>query len=199
MIQEQKQSSFVIERGMPEAKGRTQRLPTAIVGLGHPFWGDDSAGSAVVNTLAQNPGLPQNIDLLEGGTNALFDAILSNKYEHIILIDAAEMGRQPGEWICLNADQVSCTSIDKDILYDGHRFDLGNLLALAHALDVMPRKMLIYAVQPLSLEWTGKLSEPVREAVSEIIESILELIDFESSEQRNLDEEKVSFRTVEWS
>lgn len=181
MILAQMQSTFVIDRRMTGADGRTPSLPTAIVGLGHPLWGDDSAGCAVLNALAQNPRLPQDINLLEGGTSALFDAILSNKYERVILIDAAEMGRKPGEWICLNADRMSWTSMDKDSFYDGHRFDLGNLLALAHALDVLPRKMLIYAVQPLSLEWTGRLSEPVREAVCEIIESILDEIGLESS------------------
>ncbi len=50
--------------------------------------------------------------------------ILSNRYERVILIDAAEIGRQPGEWVCLNTEQVSRTLNDKDNAGDGHRLNI---------------------------------------------------------------------------
>lgn len=169
------------------ANGNSPSLPTAIVGLGNPLRGDDGAGTAVVSRLAHSRELPENITLLEGGTETLFDAILSNKYERVILIDAAEIGRQPGEWICLNSEQASGTPNNRDCAEDGHQLNPGNLLALGRVLGVLPREMLIYAVQPLSLEWTGNISLPVRKAVSEISESILHEIGSETREPGNLD------------
>jgi hydrogenase maturation protease len=165
-------------------------ISTVIVGLGQPLRGDDGAGYAVINALELIQRLPQNINILEGGTSALFDAILSNQYERAILIDAAEIGRQPGEWICLNAKQLACTPDVNNNACDSHQLNLGDLLALGQLLNVLPKTTLIYAVQPLSLEWTHQLSEPVREAVFEIAESILREIWFESREGENSDKVK---------
>jgi hydrogenase maturation protease len=183
----QKQASFRNNRGQTGVDLKSPGISTVIVGLGQPYRGDDGAGNAVVNRLAQTRGLPQNINIMEGGTSALFDAILSNKYERVILIDAAEIGRQPGEWICLNSEQATGTPNNRDCAEDGHQLNPGNLLALGRVLGVLPREMLIYAVQPLSLEWTGNLSLPVRKAVSEISESILREIGSETREPGNLD------------
>jgi hydrogenase maturation protease len=178
----QKQASFRNNRGQTGVDLKSPGISTVIVGLGQPYRGDDGAGNAVVNRLAQTRGLPQNINIMEGGTSALFDAILSNKYERAILIDAAEIGRQPGEWICLNAKQLACTLEVNSKACDSHQLNLGDLLALGQLFNVLPKTTLIYAVQPLSLEWTHQLSEPLREAVSEIAESILHEIWSESSE-----------------
>jgi hydrogenase maturation protease len=183
MISAQKQASFHHDRELTGADLESPGISTVIVGLGQPFWSDDGAGHAVIDRLAQIQGLPQNINILEGGTSALFDAILSNKYERAILIDAADIGRQPGEWICLNAKQLACTPDVNNNAFDSHQLNLGDLLALGQLFNLLPKTTLIYAVQPLSLEWTNQLSEPVREAVSEIAESILREIWFESSER----------------
>jgi hydrogenase maturation protease len=191
----QKQASSNIEPGITGADIRSPGISTVIVGLGHPFRGDDGVGNAVIENLARTQGLPQNINLLEGGTSALFDAILGNLYERVILIDAAEIGRQPGEWICLDAERLVWTPDAKNNSCDSHRLNLGDLMALGQLFNVLPKATLIYAVQPLSLEWTNQLSKPVREAVSEIAESILRDIWFESIEHRNLVKENASART----
>ena len=169
----EKQASLVPDHEKNDAVGRLPGVSTAILGLGNPFRGDDGAGCAVVDMLALTGELPENIHLFEDGTCELFDAILRNKYERVILIDAAEVNHQPGEWICLNADRLTWKPDDKDNSCDGHWLSLVNILALGHAIDALPRELLIFAVQPMSLEWTGNLSEPVREAVSEISECIL--------------------------
>jgi hydrogenase maturation protease len=169
----EKQVPFIFDQDEASEVSRSPGISIAILGLGNRFRGDDGAGCAVVDKLAITGVLPENIHLFEDGTGDLFDAILSNKYERVILIDAAEIKRQPGEWICLNADWLTWKPDDKNNCCDGHRMSLANALALGHALEVLPKELLIYAVQPMSLEWTGNLSEPVREAVSEITESIL--------------------------
>ncbi len=70
----EKQASSHIDLRGTGAGSNSLSLATAIVGLGHPLRGDDGAGNAVVNALAQTRDLPGNINLLEGGTEALFDA-----------------------------------------------------------------------------------------------------------------------------
>ena len=169
----EKQVPFIFDQGDASEVSRPPGISTAVIGLGNHFRGDDGAGRAVIDKLAITGELPENIHLFEDGTGNLFDAILSSKYERVILIDAADIKRQPGEWICLNADRLTWKPDDKNNRCGGHRMSLANTLALGHALEVLPKELLIYAVQPMSLGWTGALSEPVREAVSEITESIL--------------------------
>jgi hydrogenase maturation protease len=172
----EKQAHFIFDQEEASESGISPGISTAIIALGNPLRGDDGAGGAVVDKLATTSDLPGNIYLIEDGTTVLLDAILSKKYERVILIDAAEIKRQPGKWICLNADRLTWNPDDIDNNCDGHRLSLLNVLALGHALDALPGEVLIYAVQPMSLEWAGSLSEPVREAVSEISASILRVI-----------------------
>jgi hydrogenase maturation protease len=168
-----KQDSLVFDQEKTGVADRSPGFFTAILGLGNRIRGDDGVGCAVVDLLMQTRDLPEYVHLFENGTGDLFDAIFSNKYERVILIDAAEINRQPGEWICLNADRLTWKADDKDHSCNGHWLSLVNMLALGHALHALPRELLVYAVQPMAIEWTGTLSEPVREAVSEISESIL--------------------------
>jgi hydrogenase maturation protease len=168
-----KQACFINDQEKTGVIGGSPRIPTVILGLGNRLRGDDWAGCAVVDLLASTRDLPENIYFIEDATGDLFDAILSSRYERVILIDAAEINRQPGEWICLNADRLTWNPKNKDKNYDGHRFSLLNILDLGRALGILPGEVLIYAIQPMSLEWTGTLSEPVRKAVTEISESIL--------------------------
>lgn len=147
---------------------------TAIIALGNPLRGDDGVGLAVLETLRNTMPAPSNVTLLDCSRGGLLNALLSQGYRRVIIVDAADMGRVPGEWACFGADEAILTSKGEVPCGTLHHSGLAEALELGKALGLAPPKVEIYGVQPLSMSWARGLSTVVQTAIIEICASILE-------------------------
>lgn len=72
-----------------------------ILGCGNILFGDDGFGPEVIKYLSGNYHVPENVYIEDVGTGVreiLFDILLSErKPKKIIIIDAVDCGRKPGE------------------------------------------------------------------------------------------------------
>lgn len=146
---------------------------TLVLALGNPLRGDDGVGQAVVERLAAE-SLPPDVTVQDGGTPGLETVLLLQGYGRAIIVDAAEMGRAPGEWVRFTLKDATLTANDLHARVAVHYAGLAEALALGEALDVLPAAITIYGVQPLNLDWTVGLSEPVRAAVPALCAAILD-------------------------
>ena len=75
---------------------------TLILGCGNILIGDDGFGPAVVDYLKEHCRVPDDVAVLDVGTGVrelLFNIILADKKpEKIIIIDAMDCNREPGEF-----------------------------------------------------------------------------------------------------
>ena len=62
--------------------------PNLVVGLGNPLMGDEGMGWHVIDQLTSDPRLPEDTDLLWGGTDLLACAEQMEGRRRIILVDA---------------------------------------------------------------------------------------------------------------
>lgn len=147
-------------------------IDTLVLGLGNPLRGDDGVAAAVIDWLGQRP-LPGGVELLEGGTPGLEIVLMMEGYRRVIVIDAADMGHQPGEWRRFRWDEVALGSGDLHQLGVIHSAGLAEALKLGEALGVLPPELIIYGVQPLDIGWEPGLSEPVEAAIPAVSEAIL--------------------------
>ena len=112
-----------------------------VVGIGSPF-GDDRAGLEAARRLAAEPPPDTavymtdrpGIDVLE-----LFDAA-----DAVILIDAARSGAPVGTLHDLPLGAVARSTVR---LASSHGFGVGEALALARALDRLPRRGRVIAIE----------------------------------------------------
>ncbi len=147
-----------------------------VLALGNPLRGDDGVGAAVLEQLSKMD-LPPGVKLLDGGTPGLETALLLEGYHRAIVIDAADMGRTPGEWARFSPHEVRLGSGDPHLRGTMHAAGLAEALALLAALGQAvraPDKIIIYGVQPLEIGWAPGLSAPVQAAVPEVCTAILE-------------------------
>lgn len=147
------------------------RRGTVVLALGNPLRGDDGAGGAVLDGLRRAPDLPAEIDLLEAGTPGLGIALLLQGYRRALIVDAAELGRPPGEWLrfsdwerMLGGSELGGTL---------HNAGLAEALALGKALSILPPELVIYAIQPGQVDYQPGLSSPVQAALPGLIQTIL--------------------------
>jgi hydrogenase maturation protease len=148
---------------------------TLILGLGNNLRGDDGAGSAVVTALSLVE-LPPHVEVVDGGTPGLETVLLFQGYELVIIVDAADMGLQPGEWRRFTPDTAELMS-DEDKLHGTlHAAGLAEALVLAGALDMLPQTLVIYGIQPAKVDWSQDLTEPLKAALPDLIHEIVEEI-----------------------
>ena len=100
-----------------------------VLGCGNILFGDDGFGPYVAEYLQNCIQLPQNVSVINAGTSVrgiLFDLILSpQKPKKIIVIDAVDTKRKPGEVFNLNIDEFPLNKIDDFTL---HEMPTSNLL-----------------------------------------------------------------------
>ena len=131
-----------------------------ILGLGNSLRGDDGAGPAVVAALS-SMDLPPHVELLDGGTPGLETVLLLEGYERVIIVDAADIGLEPGEWRRFTPDTAEIRSDENKLGGTLHAAGLAEALVLAEVLDLLPKTLIIYGIQPKSLDWSQKLTEPL--------------------------------------
>lgn len=149
-----------------------QIADTLILALGNPLRGDDGVGAATLEALSRHD-LPEEVDLVDGGTGGLEIVLLFQDYRRVIIIDAAEMGIKPGGWRRFTRDDVLFPSDDQVMRSTIHDAGLAEALRLADALTITPDELVIYGVQPLEVGWISGLSEPIWATVPDIIAAIL--------------------------
>ncbi len=156
------------ERG--ELEGGHSLPATLIVGLGNPLRGDDGVGVRVAQALAAGT-LPPGVEVVDGGTQGLGLVNLMEGRQRVILVDATDVGQRPGQFLCFALDEAHLPGDDPHLSV--HAAGLRDALMLARALEILPPEVIIFGVQPASLEWEGALSPQVEAALPGLIAAVM--------------------------
>jgi hydrogenase maturation protease len=143
---------------------------TLIVGLGNPLRGDDGVGVRVVQLLAAKD-LPDGVETVDGGTLGLDLVNLMEGWQRVILVDAANVGRDHGQFVRFTLDETRLLNTHEPVSI--HAAGLRDALLLAQVLGALPEKVIIYGVQPANLDWNTELSPLVEATIPEIANCIL--------------------------
>jgi hydrogenase 3 maturation protease len=150
--------------------GRPPRV--AILGVGNQFRADDAAGVLIARTLSNRDCAldTDHILIIEAGHAPENTTAELRKFapDLVLIIDAAEMGQQPGaiQWIPEEAiDGMSAST---------HSLPL-SMLARYLTLDLNCTVALL-GIQPGSIEVGGEISAEVLHAIQEIVDEFDEAI-----------------------
>jgi hydrogenase maturation protease len=141
-----------------------------VIGLGNSLRGDDGVGVRVAQALAEQE-LPGSVEVVDGGTLGLGIVPLMEGRQRVILVDAAEVGRDPGEFARFTLDEVHLLGDEQHVSV--HAASLGDALQLAKVLHVLPDKVILFGVQPATMQWASELSPQVEAALPELIAAVL--------------------------
>lgn len=100
-----------------------------VLGCGNILFGDDGFGPQVAEHLQNSRLIPEHVSVIDAGTSVretLFDLILNEqKPKKIIVIDAVDVQRMPGEIFKIGIDELPVNKIDDFTL---HEMPTSNLL-----------------------------------------------------------------------
>jgi hydrogenase maturation protease len=146
-------------------------VETLILGVGNLLMSDEGVGVHVIQRLVAAYQLPEEVQILDGGTLGMDLLYYLEGVENLLLIDAVEAHKEPGTLIRLEGDEVPAFL---SIKISPHQLGVPDMLAAAKLKDTYPQRIVLWGVQPERLEIGLDLSPKVESNVDIIIENILD-------------------------
>ena len=151
------------------------RKEILIAGIGNILFGDDGFGPEVIEYLTGHYSIPENVCLVDAGTGVrkiLFTISLSEvKPKVIVVIDAVDKGRKPGEIFEISLDEMPLEKIDD---FSMHQVPSSNLLKELQDLCSVEVRILVCQIKTIPEAMQSGLSEPLKKAVPLMAQQIAE-------------------------
>ena len=127
---------------------------TLVLGIGNILLSDEGVGVRVVEALKEMK-LPDNVELLDGGTGA-FDLLdIMAEYNTVIIIDAVQGGGEPGAVYRFYPSDIG---MQKKCLTSVHQVGLMDALSMARLTGHSPQKIIVFGIEPEDMGWGLELS-----------------------------------------
>jgi len=143
---------------------------TLILGVGNLLLSDEGVGVRVIERLETTYSLPEEVQTLDGGTLGLDLLYYLEGVENLLIIDAVEMGEEPGALRRLEGDEIPAFMSAK---MSPHQIGIPDMLFAAKLRDLYPSNIVLWGVQPAVLDVSTTLSPPIATKVNVLVEKIL--------------------------
>lgn len=138
---------------------------TLVIGLGNPLMGDDGFGLAVLAELSDRWRMPEDVELVDGGTWGIRLLPLLDGAGRVLFLDAVDRGAEPGTPFVLQGDELPralCLKLSP------HQIDLREVLALASLRGSTPTDLVAVGAQPADVEMRHGLSPALERRVRDV-------------------------------
>ena len=145
------------------------RCPVLVLGVGNILLRDEGVGVRVIEQM-QKMRLPDDVELVDGGTAGadLLDVLAERR--KIIVIDAVQADCEPGTVLRFTTDDL--------VRPDGvgmslHELGLGEALTMIRQLGCEPKDVVVFGIKPKNIECGLELSQEVAASVPRVVKLVL--------------------------
>jgi hydrogenase maturation protease len=142
---------------------------TRVIGLGSPIMGDDGFGLAVLARLEERWELPEDVELVDGGTWGMTLLPTIEDSDHVLFIDAINTGSAPGTVAVIERDQLPKYFMLK---LSPHQIDIREVLAACELRGTLPEVTEAYGAQPDVIDMSTELSPALAARVDEVADLV---------------------------
>ena len=148
---------------------------TVVIGLGNPLMSDEGIGVLLARRLSQLQDDYPCVDFVDAGTGGVSVLHLIADKDKAIFVDCARMGLPVGTIRRFTPDQVEST---KPLGHHSlHEADLMQVIEMARRLGQCPRGIVIFGIEPASIEPGTDLSWPLAGQLDDYISTVLGELD----------------------
>jgi hydrogenase maturation protease len=146
-----------------------------VLGIGNILWADEGFGVRAVEEFHQRYELPEDVVLLDGGTQGLYLVNYVQEADDLLVFDAIDYGLTPGSLKIVRDGEVpKFTGAKKMSL---HQTGFQEVLSAADLLGAYPRRLALIGCQPVDLEdWGGPLTAPVASAIGPAVAAAVDVL-----------------------
>lgn len=135
---------------------------TVVIGLGNPLMGDDGIGLMLLARLTAEWVIEPEVALVDGGTWGMNLLPTIEDAGRLILLDAIDIGTEPGVVVELARDQIPRFLATK---ISPHQVDLRDVLAVAELRRTLPDDTIAIGLQPAVVTLSEELTPVVHAAL----------------------------------
>jgi len=137
-----------------------------VLGVGNVLMADEGVGVHAVERLQSRFRLPEDIEVVDGGTTGMELLPMLHGADQLIIVDAVRVGQPPGSIVRLEGDEVPAFFKTK---LSPHQIGVSDMLAALQFGGGAPGRVVMIGVQPVSLELSMELSPPVAARLDEVV------------------------------
>ena len=146
-----------------------------ILGIGNLLLKDEGIGVHVVRRL-KDVTLPDNVEVLDGGTAGLELVDFIENRKKVIVIDAVKTGDRPGTIYRLTEKNLN---MKPKAIMSFHEIDFLHALYLSEVLGNKPEETIVIGIEPKDMTDGTELSPEIEERIPRIIEVVMEELKME--------------------
>ncbi|GMO22582.1 HyaD/HybD family hydrogenase maturation endopeptidase [Bradyrhizobium sp. TM233] len=140
-----------------------------VLGIGNILWADEGFGVRTVEEFHRRYAVPDNVTILDGGTQGLYLVNYLEEADRLVVFDAIDYGLEPGQLKLVRDDEVPRFTGAKKMSL--HQTGFQEVISAADLLGKCPKHLVLIGCQPLDLEdWGGPLTSPVRDQITPAID-----------------------------
>lgn len=147
------------------------QIQTLVLGVGNTLMSDEGIGVRVVERLVQNYIVPEEVQVLDGGTLGMDLLYYMEGVPNLLIVDAIQAGREPGYLLRLTNDQVPAFLSMK---MSPHQIGVPDMLATAKLRGTTPPNIVLWGIQPDLIEIGMDLSETLAPLVDVVVEKVVD-------------------------
>jgi hydrogenase maturation protease len=145
-------------------------ISVLVLGIGNLVMGDDGVGVVAAQRLQRDYRFPDNVRIIDGGTLGLDLLPMLENITSLIMIDAVETGGKPGTCVRLCGEELP---IALETKLSPHQMGLKDLLAVSGLMGHTPGSMVLFGVQPGSIEMEIGLTAEVQAVLDSLISGVV--------------------------
>ncbi|MFG1296236.1 HyaD/HybD family hydrogenase maturation endopeptidase [Xanthobacter variabilis] len=131
-----------------------------VLGIGNILWADEGFGVRVLEALDRDYVFPENVTLLDGGTQGLYLLPYLEETDGLVIVDAVDYGLPPGTLHVLVDQEVPKVLAARKVSL--HQTGFQEILGLLALRERVPSRIVLVGVQPEVLDdYGGGLTETV--------------------------------------
>ncbi|MDA8084500.1 MAG: HyaD/HybD family hydrogenase maturation endopeptidase [Nitrospiraceae bacterium] len=142
-----------------------------VLGVGSILMMDEGIGVRAIEELQNRFSFPDSVELLDGGTSGIeLLSYLSGK-DWLIVIDAVKGGMAPGTVIRVEGDDIHKKFRTR---ISPHQIGISDLLASACLTGELPQHIVLYGIEPKTIQMGIGFSEEVRGGFDRLLEVVVD-------------------------
>jgi hydrogenase maturation protease len=142
---------------------------TVVVGVGNTILSDDGVGVHAARLLQDDPRVPAEVTILDGGTLGLELVPYVSDASRVLFLDALNSGEAPGTFARMTGSDLLGASSGWSV----HQLGVADLIAALALMSTRPQDIVVLGVQPAYTDWGTALSPDVQAALPCLVDAAL--------------------------
>jgi hydrogenase maturation protease len=131
---------------------------------------DEGVGVQVIERLSAGYRLSEEVQVLDGGTLGLDLLYYLEGIDNLLIVDAAETHKEAGTMIRLVDDEVPAFLAIK---ISPHQIGVPDMLAAAKMMDLYPKRLVLWGIQPETITLSLDLSPTLTSKVDVLLGNVI--------------------------